>query len=379
MKRSTKILFLWSGSNLLFGASFFFPHKDISLSAIVSASIELLLLFVSLYIIRQEPVRKNKYIFVNFAIFFGLSISALLYYYVGTIFFTDQKFAGFYFYQYVFIGGYYSLLSLAIVYLTVDLLFRDFNAVYKYIIAIVIVGSFFGYYFHPFISDPKYAYNTSDVQNFKELSGPYEKFKQVNGVEPSPEQLAEVTELQIWKNGEAAGILYPVERLRRVYELYPYLSGDNFKILIFRPLYMVGIYMCVVCIGFILLFFGYQYMKDPPQGAYIDKITFLLLIFCSLEILHSWSFIKAVEWQTFSYVTLIGQYVSTAVLCMIAVYFALRLRFITSVKGEFYEHELAFSPTAVSRWRDSVDNIVIEKFFNRKRVLGRLFIDSTRH
>jgi hypothetical protein len=47
--------------------------------------------------------------------------------------------------------------------------------------------------------------------------------------------------------------------------------------------------MSVIGIGFILLFFGYQYMKDPPQGAYIEKMMFLFLLFCSMEILHAWS------------------------------------------------------------------------------------------
>ena len=141
---------------------------------------------------------------------------------------------------------------------------------------------------------------------------------------------------------------------------------------------MNAIYMCVLCMGFILLFFGYQYMKDPPQGAYIEKIMFLFLIFCCMEILHAWSFIKTVDWQTFSYVERLGKYVSVGILLLIAMFFGLRLRFITSVKGEFYEQELATSPTGITRWRDSLDNLVVEKFFNRKLLLGRMFATPTR-
>ena len=379
MKRSTKILAYWAGINLLFGLSFLLPHKEISVAGILSSSIQLLLLVISLYIIHHEPIRKNKYIFVNFAIFFGLSILAHAYNFVGTLIFVDEPFARLFIYQYVFVGAYFLLLSLSIVYLTVDLLFRDFKVFQKYAIALVIVCSFFAYYFYPFLVDPKHTHHTSDVLNWKELDKSYRNFMNLHGVQPTPEQLAETTDLQTWRDGVATGTLYPTERLRRVEELFPYLYGENFIVLVFRPLHMVTIHMCVLSIGFILLFFGYQYMKDPPQGAYIEKITFLFLIFCSLEILHAWSFVKIIEWETFSYFASIGQFVSIGVLLLVALYFALRLRFITSVKGEFYEHELAFSPTAVSRWRDSVDNIVIEKFFNRKRVLGRLFIDSSRH
>lgn len=145
-------------------------------------------------------------------------------------------------------------------------------------------------------------------------------------------------------------------------------------ILVYKPLYMNVIYMCILSLAFILLFFGYQYMKDPPQGAYIEKIMFLFLVFCSLEILHAWAFVKSLEWQAFAETMRIGQYVSIAVLLLIALFFALRLRFITSVKGEFYEQELALSPSGVTRWRDSLDNLVIEKFLDRKVLLGRMFV-----
>jgi hypothetical protein len=119
-------------------------------------------------------------------------------------------------------------------------------------------------------------------------------------------------------------------------------------------------------------------MKDPPQGAYIEKIMFLLLVLCSLEVLHGWSSIKLLEWEAASSIWTAGIYVSDAVLLMLVGAFSMRLRFITSVKGEFYEQELAVSPSAVTRWRDSLDNLVVEKFFNRKLILGRMFVQPNR-
>jgi hypothetical protein len=44
-----------------------------------------------------------------------------------------------------------------------------------------------------------------------------------------------------------------------------------------------------------------------------------------------------------------------------------------SVKGEFYETELEARPAGITRWRDAFDTIVVESFFNRKIVHGRLF------
>jgi hypothetical protein len=114
-------------------------------------------------------------------------------------------------------------------------------------------------------------------------------------------------------------------------------------------------------------------MKDPPQGAYIEKVMFLLLIYCSMEVLHCWSAINTVEWKTLSDILSAGQYASIVVLILIALYLSLRLRFISSVKGEFYENELSQRPTGITRWRDTLDNLVVESFFNRHTLMGRLF------
>jgi hypothetical protein len=131
--------------------------------------------------------------------------------------------------------------------------------------------------------------------------------------------------------------------------------------------------MNVLMIGWIILFFGYQYKKDPPQGAYVDKIMFLFLLICSMDIVHNWGFIKSIEWNSFGEIFRIGQYVTILIELLMVLFFSLRLRFITSVQGEFYEAELAAHPQQISRWRDWVDNMVLAKFFNFKIFNGRLF------
>jgi len=52
------------------------------------------------------------------------------------------------------------------------------------------------------------------------------------------------------------------------------------------------------------------------------------------------------------------------VLMLMGLFFTLRLRFIKSVKGEFYENELASRPAGVMRWRDALDNLVIRHFLD---------------
>jgi hypothetical protein len=377
MKWYKQIFFLWIA--LVGGVSlslFLLPHNDSPVASHLNTLVQLLVFLVAVFVAVEEPIRKNKFIFVNFAVLFGVSFLFHIYNFIGpdTVLFTENIFARLYFQQYVSLGFYFFVLALAIVYLSIDALFRDFKTVQKYVIALAIVGGFFGYYYHPFFTDPKAAHHTADILDWKVLDVAYSKYIQEFGVEPTPDALAERTDMYTWKNGEQSGVLFPAERTKRIQELFPYLSGSNYLILVYKPLYMNTIYMCVLSVGFILMFFGYQYMKDPPQGAYIEKIMFLFLVFCSLEILHAWSFVKSLEWHAFADTMRIGQYVSIGVLLLITLFFALRLRFITSVRGEFYEQELAASPGGVTRWRDSLDNLVVEKFFDRKVLLGRMFV-----
>jgi hypothetical protein len=119
-------------------------------------------------------------------------------------------------------------------------------------------------------------------------------------------------------------------------------------------------------------------MKDPPQGAYIEKIVFLMLVFCTLEALHAYSSMHVLQWNALISMIDIGSYISVFVLTLLSAFFGLRLRFVTSVKGEFYEQELALSPSGITRWRDLMDNVIIEKFFNRKLLLGRFMVDPGR-
>ncbi len=279
----------------------------------------------------------------------------------------------FHFIQYSF-GVYYTLLSFCVVYLTIDAVFREFKTIQKYVLSILIVGIFSGYYYAPFLVDAKYAYKTEVVLNWKELTSVREEYVKKNSVEPSREQLAQLTDLHMYKDGISIGTVTQEEKQKRVNELYPYLFGSNYVVLVSAPMYRNVIYMNILCVGFIIFFFGYQYKKDPPQGAYIEKIMFLFLVFCTMEIVHAWSFINSLQWETLFELTSMGHYISSGILFLIAFFFGLRLRFITSANGEYYEQEIIERPAGVTRWRDLIDDFVIAHFFDRKAILGRMFV-----
>jgi hypothetical protein len=218
-----------------------------------------------------------------------------------------------------------------------------------------------------------HCYHTQDIRDWKTVDSMNRVFVNKRGFQPSAEELAETAQLYVYNGNDTVAVLQPEAKVRRVAQLLPYLIGDNFGPLATRPIILYMIQMSVAGIIFTLLFFGYLYMKDPPQGAYIEKIMFLWLVFCSMEVLHGWGAINAVEWKTLSDIFSTGQYASNVALMLIAVYLSLRLRFISSIKGEFYEQELSERPSGITRWRDTLDTMVVESFFNRHTLMGRLF------
>lgn len=362
------ILCLWLGTLALYSISLkVFPNVPTPLSGHLNQILQSLLFFVAVFIFVKEPNRKNKYIFLNFILYFLLGVLSFAYDFVGVAFLAG-KYSRFLFSQYMMIG-YAFTLSIAVVYLVIDLLFQEWKTLFKYSAVLTIVLVFFGIYFASFFSDPMYLYSTQDIKQWGTLNSHVSELKEV----PSSVSLANEVTLQTWESGKAVGDLYPEENLRRIEELLPYLEGDNWRILFWKPIYMNAIYTDVLIIGFILLFFGYQIKKDPPQGAYIDKIMFLILLLQSMDILHNWAFIKSVEWASLAEIFSVGQYITVFAELLMVLFFSLRLRFITSVQGEFYETELVTSPHQVSRWRDWVDNLVLSQFFNFRLFNGRLF------
>ena len=377
MNFAKKILILWASTSLAYAcAILFLPHIELSVSSVLNRLLMTGLFFISLFISKREPNRSSRFIFVNFTLFFFLSTVNLLFEFVGQAFMAHDKFANFFFWQYLSLAQAF-LLGISLGYLVIDLMFRDYKVFQKYLATVSIVTVFFCYYFFPFLENPMHLYVTEDMKQWKTLEAYFDNAAlTTNGeltVAPTPIELANEVRLQSWNNGVAIGDLYPEENIRRIEELIPYLEGQNWVVLFYKPWSMSSIQMNVLLIGLILLYFGYQYKKDPPQGAYVDKIMFLFLLFCSMEVLHNWGFIKSLEGTSYWEMVGIGQYVTIFVELMMVLFFALRLRFITSVHGEFYETELAANPHQVTRWRDWVDEIVLAQFFNFKLFNGRLF------
>ena len=101
MKTSRKILILWGILAAIYGLTLLlFPHRSASLSSLMNRSIQALLFFISLFILLREPNAKNRFIFLNFVLFFSLCIFQLGHDFVGKLFFKDIQYATHLYLQY---------------------------------------------------------------------------------------------------------------------------------------------------------------------------------------------------------------------------------------------------------------------------------------
>lgn len=374
MTLARKILLSWVSIIVAFMTAYFsFDHSVMNLLSIVVNILLLLLGIISLMVFVREPNKKNKAVFLNFSIFFLLSIGNLVYPFIGNSILPGNQFAALYFYQYVPSGLTIIILSFAIVYVAIDTLFNELSVTQKYLVVAVIVIPISTYYYSPFLSDPKHLYKTEDITDFKIVDNAARALASEGVNNLTPELIASKVKLNAWMEGKQVGVLFESENIQRIASILPYIEGDNFILLLFKPIHMNIIFMNVLSLVFVFVFFGYQYKNDPPQGAYIEKIVFLFLPYFSLDILHFFAYVTSDNYASYIELYSTAQYLVVFNLLLLLVFFSLRLSFITSIKGEFYERELVLDSEHISRWRDGIDSLVVRHFLNPKTIHGRLF------
>lgn len=373
MKHIKKILIIWSCFSLFLGLIYtVLPHREGSISSLLNILIQILLFLISLFIFISEPTKRYKFLFLNFSMFFATSMLQFIHQFVGHSLLTDSHYASVYSFQYSQ-AAIILFQTFALTYLVFDLLFKNYKTYQKYLLTFAVVFTVFLYYFYPFFENSKYIYTTEDIKKYKIINSTQEKYFKDYGKFANAEELASLITLPAMDGGEQIGYLYPEENLKQIKKYTPYLEGDNYLVLIWQPLYYNLIYMDVFILLFVFLYFGYQYAKDPPQGAYVDKMMYMFLLIAGLDIFHQYAVIKSIEFRSYLELFSIGQYFTTVIWCLLVVFFYARLRFIKSVVGEFYETELQANPEKISRWIDGIDRFILSHFTSSKDYRTRLF------
>ena len=228
MKKSSKIFLIWVIATLVFALlAFYHEGPQIGFAPFLMTSIALLVGIISTFLIVHEANRKNKFLFLNFAIFFLLVIFSFAFNLIAPFLAKIDRYSPFVLVQWIR-GANYLALAFAVVYLVIDSLFRDIRVGLKYVVTTLIVGVFFAFYFGDILSDPKYSYSTADVQDFRSVDHEYSALQKANGKVPTPEDIAKQITLPAWRENQPVGKLFPENNILRIKEILPYLNGENY-------------------------------------------------------------------------------------------------------------------------------------------------------
>ncbi|MBI4418845.1 MAG: hypothetical protein HY563_08705 [Ignavibacteriales bacterium] len=339
------------------------PHNAI---VVFSLYRQLTLLFLGVVcsaLLIAERHRRNKAIAGMFVLLGVQQLVDIGYYFVPQVFFPQERFAGFFYFQYVSAGMGLIIQSTCIVGAALFMnttigLMRGLVLTVVPIVVFLLAG------FHPILQNPRYLYTTPDVTDFRIVDRAWVELFRESGSEPSAEAVAERIGLSRWDGLKRVGELTHKEKTMRVMELEPYLFGDNYHLLIFKPLNAAwstaSLAGSVVLLGFILFWF----IGESPRGVYFDRITILLLCFSVFEAFHFSVYAELKEHTAYLRYFNIGAFLSLFTVVGLIVLFLLRLRFVLSLEGQYYESRLNGDSIRISRWRDSMDDYIIRRFFN---------------
>jgi hypothetical protein len=331
---------------------------------------------VSLFLFRREIVKDTRLFFLILAALFFLHglLFGLLPLTKRWLFPLDE-WTDFYIGQYR-LQIYFLLLSGCVNYLVVHLSFRGLRTLQKYFLAFVVAGSVWGYMFYPYYANPKYLYTTSDVEDYRAIRAAKGDMERRGVTNPSAEQIASHLGEHLPQSARLGIHCSAEDRGLRVSEILPYFHGDDSKLLVLRPLWRSCIVMALFSIVTILIFILYQYLADPPKSAYMEKVLWCLLPFCCFEALHLYAYVQVSLFEDFRSVELLGIYASMGIMLALLSLLIVRLRFIQSIEGRFYESRLIEDAWRITRWRDAIDNWILRQFMNPTELEQRFLVQS---
>jgi hypothetical protein len=268
-----------------------------------------------------------------------------------------------YTYQYSFLL-YFLLLTFSVTYLVLDRFLPSHRISMKYIATVIIAIGGWTAICHPYLSDPDYLRNRPEFLDFGQVRNAIADLKKAGVTDPSASEIASFAQLKLVGDVKENSHSTLEGRTRRVSDILPFNRGFDYGTLYWKPLYMDSLWFGLWCSLFLIGSMVFKFIKDPPEGAYVEKIIWCLLVYCSFEALHMYAYTQSTRWEVLVAVTEIGIYVSLVTMIILLSLFALRMRFMLSIEGNYYERRLWSDPDRVTRWRDAFDNWVLRQFMN---------------
>ncbi len=354
----------------------FLSHNRIVLFSTYRQVALMILGIVAVGLVLVETQSRNKVMFSLFVLLGMQQILDLLYNFVPIIF-PENRFAGHSYFQYVTsgLGLFIQSTCLAGCAVLMNSRIRTWLAMSLVSVSFAVV---FVMEFHPLLLNSRYLYTTPDITDFRIIDRAWTEVYQTNRGKVTPEAVAGRIGLSRWEKGKRTGELSYEEAIRRVEEIEPYLFGNNYNMLIYQPLnglwWQTSAFTGVV----ILLTLLNWFLGGSPSGVYFERISVIVLSFSIFEVFHFHTYTNLASYSNYLDYFNIGALLSLLTVVILVLVFFLRLRFLLSHEGQYYESRLARGSAYIARWRDGFDNYVIQKLFGRNPFRARFLIKFPR-
>ena len=238
--------------------------------------------------------------------------------------------------------------------------------------AIIVVGIFVEV-FGAYMIVPQSLYLHPDITDFRIIDRAVQQLKGEN-TEVSEDNISRMISLSRWNGKRRVGELSFEEKKRKVKEILPYTKESNYILLIFRPLFRKIILITAGCMVLLLTVLVRQLWRDPPLGAYLDRIAAALLFYTTFRYVHYTWYAESTDLEVCLKNFNIGAIFSITSLAVLGVLFVLRFGFINSDEGKYYERGIVRNPRGITRWRDGIDNLVLKRFFRESTIRRRFLV-----
>lgn len=378
MKLELKIVIGYALLLLLLAAAFVvFPHRELEWMGITNVSLQLLLAFLSILVAVNTDDASQRLIFVCSALYFGSGLFLLLSSFAGRAFMVDDVYGPFFYHFYMNKVGLSLVASLAVLSVAVDFLFRRISVTGKSFLTVALAGMLVFTFFSPHLFHPFGLHKEPDYVLLSAMATEESALKAELGKPPSDAELANriAGSASVGKAGEASSA-HAGTTLASVVRLRGYIEGGGLTTVFWLPMDRAKIYVHAVLLAVIALLLVFFYKMDRYLGAYVDKILILFFLFNAMEIVHAVGFILTPNAADYRMIFRMGQYFTICCLLLLVYAYDLKLRFVLSVAGKYYESKVSRSPESVTRWRDELDQLILRTFVKRNHGQGRMAIFS---
>jgi hypothetical protein len=323
-----------------------------------------LIAVLSTQLVRKETGVGKKTLFLSFAV---LSFSLGLVWPIYNRFMHNplSKLSPnlyFYLFQYLEVYGFF-LLTLITFYLIVCMSAKP-DVLMRYILGSFLASALCIALYFPYLQDSRYILKEPDVVDCRLVERVVKEMPQNCDSSIVAASIANKVELfSLLPNG-AKVRLVGIEKEARIEYLLTYIRTNWIEGLVYGPLYRLHGFHGLFLALSLVVSIAWWFVKGPPASAYLEKIAWVLVPYCVLEGLHHLIFASLTDWERYESIAAIGVYFSVSLMIGMAGLFALRLRFIQTVEGNYYERRLLTDPSRITRWRDAFDNWVLKQFMN---------------